>query len=103
MYHTFYPAQVILSFFCFTHHPLDFCGFGQSICLTNGIYVLLGGNVYVEEHTTDTAVDFLIAFLVVAKAILQPTLDIIGREKYNSTFILQTVIDADEVTENRIR
>ena len=62
--------------------------------MTNGIYVVAGCGIQVEEFTTNTAVDFLVTFLVIAQPIVYTTLDVVGAHEHDSGTSFQAVVDA---------
>ena len=63
---------------------------------------MFGDHIYVEELAADAAVYFLISLLVVAQTVLYASFDVIGGEEDNAAFVLQPVINADEVAENGV-
>ena len=99
---SFHAAKVVVATLGILQHLFYVGTVGQIVSLTDGVYVILLRGRYIEETASDTAVYFLVTFLVVAKSGFHAALDVVGAEKHDAGVSFQTVVNADKVIEHAV-
>ena len=102
MYGFLHSAQVETALLCFSDDGGQFAVRFNSVRIADQSHVLRTCRLELEKLATDTAVYFIVAFLIVAQTHLHPALDVRGGEEDDAAAILQPIVQVDEVMKHTL-
>lgn len=97
-----HPSQVVLTGVRFYNHLVDVLLVGQSVGHTDGINIVWRGIIQFEVLPANAAVELLVATFLASEATVNACLDVVSGEEHHATFVLNLVVEADEVLEDTL-